>query len=244
MKIFKNCPEERKGRNHCQGCPRLKKCAYKKIKRKLKKINKSIKIATIILLLTLLYLLYFFMTTSNVGEEKEENVSSNVVTPQAIVKSVTTTEQAITKLPKKIAKKRKNKRRKIQITKKEKKLVEKVVYAEARGECVRGQVAVAAVVFNRYEFNKGKISVKDIVLSKNQFADISNITQEMLDQYPDCKRAVQKALRGYDPTRKKFKNGARYFYEPALVSEYQREIRKGVKTLKIGNHYFHNDFNE
>ena len=49
---------------------------------------------------------------------------------------------------------------------------------------------------------------------------------------------------GFFHTRKKFKNGARYFYEPALVSEYQREIRKGVKTLKIGNHYFHNDFHE
>lgn len=242
MKMFRNCPE--KERNNCDDCQKLKKCAYKKIRRKFKKVKKSIKIATIILILTLLY---FFMTTSNVGEEKEENVSSNnitVVTPQAIVKSVTTTEQAITKLPQKIAKKRKNKRRKIQITKKEIKLVEKVVYAEARGECVRGQVAVAAVVFNRYEFNKGKISVKDIVLSKNQFADISNITQEMLDEYPDCRRAVRKAIKGYDPTKVKFKEGARYFYEPALVSEYQRKIRKGVKTLKIGNHYFHNDFNE
>lgn len=240
--MFRNCPE--KERNNCDDCQRLKKCAYKKIRRKFKKVKKSIKIATIILILTLLY---FFMTTLKC-EEMQKSVSLNisVVTPQAIFSSsvATTPKPKIASIQ--VAKKRKNKRRKIQITKKEMKMMVKVVYAEARGERFKGQVAVASVIFNRYEYNKRKISIKDIILAKNQFANISNITQEMLDEYPDCKRAVRKALRGYDPTRVKFKEGARYFYEPdsSYISEYQKNLRKGVEVLKIGNHYFHNDFNE
>lgn len=241
MKMFRNCPEE--VRNYCEGCVRFKKCKLKQAKRKIKRIKKKIIVMVIILTLTCL-----LMPKLKCGEEKQVisyNVDVTIVTPQAIEENKVATSSAIkvnaTKSPI-ITKKRK--RKKIKITQEEKKLLEKVVFAEARGECFRGQVAVAAVVFNRYEFNKGKISVKDIILAKNQFANISNITKEMLDEYPDCRRAVRKAIKGYDPTKVKFKEGARYFYEPALVSEYQRKIRKGVKTLKIGNHYFHNDFNE
>ena len=39
MKIFKNCPEERKGRKECVGCPRIKHCGMKKIN-----INDKIKV--------------------------------------------------------------------------------------------------------------------------------------------------------------------------------------------------------
>lgn len=124
------------------------------------------------------------------------------------------------------------------------KLMEKVVCAEAKGEPYEGKVAVAAVILNRYIFNEKKISIEKLVTAKYQFADISNVTENMLSEYPDCKKAVEEAIKGNDPTRVKFPEGARYFYRPEWVSEYQKKIREGVPVLIIGHHHFHNDFNE
>ncbi len=132
----------------------------------------------------------------------------------------------------------------LEISELDKKNMEKVVYAEARGEGFEGQIAVAAVILNRYEFYDRKKSITKLVTAPYQFADISNITQEMLDEYPDCKKAVEEALNGNDPTEREFPEGARYFYEPNLVEGHQKEIREGIRVLKIGNHCFHNDFNE
>ena len=126
----------------------------------------------------------------------------------------------------------------------EKKLMEKVVYAESRGEPYKGQVAVAAVILNRYEFNKGNASIEEIITAKWQFANIKGITENDLKAYPDCKRAVEEALKGEDPTRAKFKNGARYFFDPEGVKGYQKKIRQGIEYFEIGGHRFHNDFNE
>lgn len=126
----------------------------------------------------------------------------------------------------------------------DRKIMEKTVCAEAKGEPYKGKVAVAAVILNRYIFNKMKISIEEIVTAKYQFADISNVTENMLKEYPDCKKAVEEAIKGNDPTREKFSEGARYFYRPEWVSEYQKKIREGVPVLIIGHHHFHNDFNE
>lgn len=128
----------------------------------------------------------------------------------------------------------------------DRKLMEKVVYAESRGEPYEGQVAVAAVILNRYIFNKKKISIESIVTAKYQFADISDVTENKLSEYPECKKAVKDAINGTDPTRKKFHNGARFFYEPdsPYISEKQLKLREGVQGIKIGGHIFHNDFNE
>ncbi|MCK9480040.1 MAG: cell wall hydrolase [Firmicutes bacterium] len=55
-------------------------------------------------------------------------------------------------------------------TEAEKILIARVVYAEARGECFDGQVAVAQVVINRVESGKYGKSVKRVVYAKHQFA--------------------------------------------------------------------------
>ena len=56
--------------------------------------------------------------------------------------------------------------------------------------------------------------------------------------------AVEDACHGWDPTRKKFENGALFFYAPKEVSGYQKEIREGIEILQIGNHNFHIDLND
>lgn len=129
----------------------------------------------------------------------------------------------------------------------DKKIIEKLVYQESRGEILEGKVAVAAVALNRYVSNDSKFdttSIESVVTQKYQFADISNVTERQLSTVPECKQAVEMALKGWDPTRKKFSDGAKYFYEPTLVQGYQKEIREGINKLQIGNHNFHNDFND
>lgn len=126
--------------------------------------------------------------------------------------------------------------------------IKKAVYAEARGECYEGKVAVAAVILNRYfsnntEFNRN--SIYSVITQSKQFASIDNINEEMLASYPDIEQAVEDALCGWDPTRKVFENGALYFYAPeGEMSEYQRNLREGIEVLTIERHNFHVEFNE
>lgn len=129
----------------------------------------------------------------------------------------------------------------------DKKDIEKLIYKEARGELYEGKVAVAAVVLNRFfsgDLRFNRESIHSVITQSGAFADISDVTQEMLDTIPDLKDAVEDACRGWDPTRVMFENGALFFYAPKEVVGYQKQIREGIQVLQIGNHNFHNDFNE
>ena len=260
MKLFRNCPQE--GRKFCEECPRLGRCIVRKLKRRFVKKAKAffrkvkIKHVIFILFLVLILVIAFGDKTKSVEHEKYETnikVLSIAINNEQQPKNLETTEKTAAKKEKKVKKKKnankadkssKDHTASLKISEADQKMIEKVVYQESRGEPYEGQVAVAAVVLNRYKFNKKQKSIKEIVTAPNQFAKISAVTQKMLDAYPKCKKAVEDAVNGEDPTKSEFSEGARYFYEPNLVSGYQKEIRKGVKVLKIGNHYFHNDFNK
>lgn len=128
------------------------------------------------------------------------------------------------------------------------KVLASVIYREAKGESLKGQVAVGAVILNRCDSNDygftGKTFI-EICTDEYQFASgIDSVTDEMLKS-TTCYEAAQLAARGWDPTREVFPDGAKFFYNPDSpdVSEYQLSIREGVKTLRIGNHVFHDDFN-
>lgn len=123
--------------------------------------------------------------------------------------------------------------------------IAKVVYAESRGECFEGQVAVAAVILNRYFSDCSYFdteSILAVVTQPYQFASIEGVTEEKLENYPDCMKAVEAACKGWDPTREMFEDGALYFYAPSWTTGYQAEIRDGIQVLVIGNHNFHYDF--
>lgn len=125
--------------------------------------------------------------------------------------------------------------------------MEKVVYMEARGESLEGQVAVAAVILNRFTSHDAFFdtsSITAVITQKYQFASIAGVTQEMLDEYPECAEAVDMALRGWDPTRKAFPEGAKFFYQPDITYGYEAEIRQGIEYCKIGCHRFHNDLKD
>lgn len=128
----------------------------------------------------------------------------------------------------------------------EKEYIAKVVYAESRGEEFEGQVAVAATVLNRYTSNDKRFnreSIYSVITQSGQYASISGITLEKLNAVPSCMEAVEAACKGWDPTRIKFPDGAKFFFNPdGDLDEEARKSREGIETYRIGSHLFHNDF--
>lgn len=127
-----------------------------------------------------------------------------------------------------------------EVTEAEKLMMAKVVWAESRGEPFEGQVAVAAVILNRWKAG-GHFgdTIEEVITKKGQFTSIKNVNDK---QAKKCLEAVEQAVNGYDPTRRKFPNGAKYFYAHKRISKKALESRKGIKKLVIGNHTFHDSF--
>ena len=131
------------------------------------------------------------------------------------------------------------------VTDVEKLLMAKVVYVESRGEPYEGQVAVAAVILNRW-VTGGYFgsSITSVINKRNQFADYSWVTDEMLAECPSCMDAVEDAVKGWDPTRAAFDEGALFFYAyKAELSPEELAKREGVEKYYIGDHAFHVELN-
>jgi len=109
-------------------------------------------------------------------------------------------------------------------------LLSKLVYAEARGESYKGQVAVAAVVLNRVASASFPNTISGVVYQSGAFTCVSNGS---INNMPDATaiRAARDALNGWDPT-----GGCLYYYNPKATSD--RWIRTRVVRTVIGNHRF------
>ena len=109
-------------------------------------------------------------------------------------------------------------------------LLAKLVYAEARGETYKGQVAVAAVVLNRVRSSSFPNTISGVIYQTNAFSCVNNGS---INNTPDnsCIRAARDAMNGWDPT-----GGCLYYYNPKPASDNWIRSRT-VKTV-IGNHSF------
>lgn len=109
-------------------------------------------------------------------------------------------------------------------------LLAKCVYAEARGEPYKGQVAVAAVVLNRVSSASFPNTVSGVIYQSGAFSCVNNGS---INNTPDadCIRAALDALNGWDPT-----GGCLYYYNPKTASD-QWIFTRTVQTV-IGNHSF------
>ena len=109
-------------------------------------------------------------------------------------------------------------------------LLAKLVYAEARGETYKGQVAVAAVVLNRVASASFPNTISGVVYQSGAFSCVSNGS---IQNTPDSTaiRAALDALNGWDPT-----GGCLYYYNPRATGDKWIRTRT-VKTV-IGNHSF------
>jgi len=109
-------------------------------------------------------------------------------------------------------------------------LLSKLVYAEARGEPYKGQVAVAAVVLNRVRSASFPNTISGVIYQKNAFTCVNNGS---INNTPDssCIRAALDALNGWDPT-----GGCLYYYNPrTAVDDW---IRTRTTKTVIGRHEF------
>ena len=109
-------------------------------------------------------------------------------------------------------------------------LLAKLVYAEARGETYKGQVAVAAVVLNRVKSASFPNTISGVIYQSGAFSCVSNGS---INQAPDSTaiRAARDAMNGWDPT-----GGCLYYYNPRATQDAWIRTRT-VKTV-IGNHQF------
>lgn len=119
----------------------------------------------------------------------------------------------------------------VPITAKEKDLFVRLVSAEARGESLEGQIAVAAVVLNRVQSSRFPNTVWDVMHQPGQFTPVQ---QNALPKHADdtAIEAVNRALRGEDPT-----GGALFFYNPRTTQAADYWATKPV-LRRIGNHNF------
>lgn len=109
-------------------------------------------------------------------------------------------------------------------------LLAKLVYAEARGESYKGQVAVAAVVLNRVASSSFPNTISGVIYQSGAFSCVSNGS---INNTPSSEaiRAALDAMNGWDPT-----NGCLYYYNPKLTSD--SWIRTRTVVTVIGNHSF------
>ena len=109
-------------------------------------------------------------------------------------------------------------------------LLAQLIYAEARGESYKGQVAVAAVALNRVASSSFPNTVSGVVYQSGAFSCVSNGS---INNTPNsaCIKAALDAMNGWDPT-----GGCLYYYNPGKTGDAWIRTRT-VKTV-IGNHYF------
>jgi len=109
-------------------------------------------------------------------------------------------------------------------------LVASVVYAEARAEPYAGQVAVAAVVFNRVQHPGFPSTVPGVIYEPGAFTAVRD---GQINLKPDgtAYRAVRAAVNGVDPS-----GGALYYFNPSRATD--PWIRSRQRLTTIGNHVF------
>ncbi len=109
-------------------------------------------------------------------------------------------------------------------------LLARAVYAEARGEPYRGQVAVAAVILNRVKSPSFPNSISGVIYQPGAFSSV-NDGQINLAPSADAQNAAREAMNGTDPTY-----GSIYFYNPAKTTN--KWIRSRPVVTTIGAHVF------
>ncbi len=109
-------------------------------------------------------------------------------------------------------------------------LLAKIIYAEARGEIYKGQVAIAAVVLNRVDDSRFPNTVSGVIYQPWAFTAVND---GQIDLEPDdtAYQAADDALNGWDPTY-----GSVYYYNPSTATS--SWIYSTTYVTTIGNHVF------
>ena len=109
-------------------------------------------------------------------------------------------------------------------------LLAHLIYAEARGEPYKGQVAVGAVVLNRVKSSSFPNSVAGVIYQKGAFSVVDD-GQINLSPNTTAVNAARDALNGWDPT-----SGCIYYFNPATATS--KWIWSRPYVITIGKHRF------
>ncbi|MGM0369540.1 MAG: spore cortex-lytic enzyme [Bacillota bacterium] len=109
-------------------------------------------------------------------------------------------------------------------------LLTRAVYSEARGEKLKGKVAVAAVILNRVESSEFPDQISGVIFQPWAFTAVHD-GQFWLTPEGESRKAVELALQGWDPS-----HGATFYYNPAKVTSNWIYTRQVINI--IGKHYF------
>lgn len=90
----------------------------------------------------------------------------------------------------------------------DRKILEKIVQAEAGDQDHTGKLLVANVILNRVRSDKFPSTIKGVVFSPRQFSPVSNGSYDRAEASEDTKKAVDEALHGEDGSM-----GALYFMD-------------------------------
>lgn len=109
-------------------------------------------------------------------------------------------------------------------------LLSKLIYAEARGEPYKGQVAVGAVVLNRVSSSSFPNTVSGVIYQSGAFSVVDD-GQINLTPNSTAKKAAQDAINGWDPTY-----GCIYYFNPSTATS--SWIWTRTQVMQIGKHIF------
>lgn len=114
-------------------------------------------------------------------------------------------------------------------------ILERIVEAEAGGQDVKGRLLVANVILNRVKSKQFPNTIKGVVFSPGQFSPVSNGRYYSVTVSKKTKLAVEKALAGEDVSK-----GALYFMcrsasDPDNVTWFDRAL---TKLFSYGGHEF------
>ena len=109
-------------------------------------------------------------------------------------------------------------------------LLARLIYAEARGESYKGQVAVGAVVLNRVKSSSFPNTISGVIYQPYAFTCVQD---GQINYTPNSTAyaAARDAMNGWDPSY-----GCLYYYNPKIATSGWIFTRPTVVT--IGNHVF------
>ncbi|MCL2445591.1 MAG: cell wall hydrolase [Oscillospiraceae bacterium] len=119
------------------------------------------------------------------------------------------------------------------VTARERDMLERIVWAEARGEDDRGQILVVNVIFNRIADHRFPNCVESVIFARGQFTPVTNGQFARATPNDRIRANVQRALNGEDTSR-----GATFFrmIRGAQGSWHQRSLHH---LFDHGTHRFY-----
>ncbi|MWC27928.1 cell wall hydrolase [Paenibacillus sp. MMS18-CY102] len=120
--------------------------------------------------------------------------------------------------------------KRVSVNKTELDLLARIIYAEARGESYKGQVAVGAVVMNRLASSSFPNTIKEIIVQPGAFSAVDD-GQFNMSPDQEAYQAALDAVKGWDPT-----GNAIYYFNPVTATS--KWIWSRPQTVQIGRHIF------